>query len=106
MDDEQERSAWVTPLYWDGHAWSYSWGSFQKLEWASRGERNRAEAFAGRASLMQRLLKQNDKVIALSDDSSVHVFRRIEMLDCVVVDSYPPISASSQSRTDYAVSRA
>lgn len=94
MIAEQKRSAWVTPLHWDGSSWSYSWGSLEELEWARRREPNRAEAFAGRASLMQRLLKQNDKVIALSDGTSVLVYRRIESLDCVVVASYPLILAS------------
>lgn len=93
MISQQERSAWVGPLQWDGTSWSYSWGSFQELAWARRGEPNRAEAFAGRASLMQRLLRQNDKVITLGDDTSVLVYRRIDGLDCVVVDSYPPILA-------------
>lgn len=96
MISEQERSAWVTPLHWDGHAWSYSWGSFQELEWARRVDGSRAEAFAGRASLMQRLLKHNDKVVTLCDDSSVQIYRRIEVLDCVVVDSYPPIMTDSR----------
>lgn len=103
---EQERSAWVTPLHWDGSSWSYSWGSLQELEWARRGESNRAEAFAGRASLMQRLLKHNDKVIALSGDTSVLVYRRIESLDCVVVDSYPPILASSPCGNGHSASHA
>jgi len=103
---EQERSAWVTPLQWDGSAWSYSWGSFQELEWARRGAANRAAAFAGRASLMQRLLKHNDKVIALGADASVQVFRRIACLDCVVVDSLPPILASQFRQNEHAISHA
>jgi hypothetical protein len=90
---EQERSVWVSPLKWDGKSWSYSWGSFQELDWAHRREANRAQAFAGRASLLQRLLQQNDKVIALGDDTSVLIYRRVESLDCIVVDSYPPIAA-------------
>lgn len=106
MITEQERSAWISPLHWDGTSWSYAWGSFQELEWAQRGEANRAEAFAGRASLMQRLLKQNDKVIALGDDTSVLVYRRIDCLDCIVVDSYPPILADSPHWADHTVSRA
>jgi hypothetical protein len=106
MISEQERSAWVGPLQWDGTSWSYSWGSCQELDWSWRGEPNRAEAFAGRASLMQRLLRQNDKVITLGDDTSVLVYRRIDGLDCVVVDSYPPISASAPRRADRALSRA
>jgi hypothetical protein len=91
---EDERSAWISPLRWDGQSWCYSWGSLQELEWASRDEPNRAAAFAGRASLMQRLLKQNDKVITLEDDTSVLVYRRIDSLDCIVVDSYPPLFES------------
>lgn len=94
MIAEQERSAWVSPLQWDGSAWSYSWGSFQELEWARRGAADRAAAFAGRASLMQRLLKHNDKVVAMSADASVQVYRRIACLDCIVVDSLPPLVAS------------
>lgn len=103
---EQERSAWVSPLQWDGSAWSYSWGSFQELEWARRGAANRATAFAGRASLMQRLLKHNDKVIALSADTSVQVFRRIPCLDCIVVDSLPPIVASQFPQNEHLAAHA
>ena len=106
MIPENERSAWISPLQWDGRSWSYCWGSFQELEWARRGEPNRAAAFAGRASLMQRLLKQNDKVITLGDDTSVLVYRRIDSLDCIVVDSYPPLRASGSNWADHAVSRA
>jgi hypothetical protein len=89
---EQERSAWVTPLQWDGTSWTYSWGSFQGPQWARRNEANHARAFASRVSLLQQLLKRNDKVVTLGDDTSILVFRRIDQLDCVVVDTYPPIS--------------
>jgi hypothetical protein len=106
MISEQERSAWVGPLQWDGSSWFYSWGSFQELEWARRDEPNRAEAFVGRASLMQRLLKQNDKVVTLGDDTSILVYRRIDSLDCIVVDSYPPILASSPHWAEHSLSRA
>ncbi len=91
---DDERSAWISALQWDGTSWCYSWGSLQELEWARRDEPDRAAAFAQRANLMQRLLRQNDKVIALADDTSILVYRRIDSLDCVVVDSYPPIVAT------------
>jgi hypothetical protein len=106
MTASEERSAWVTPLQWNGEAWSYSWGSFQELEWARRDETDRAEAFAKRASLVQRLLKQNDRVVTLGDDTSILVYRRLESLDCIVVDSYPPIAVDNQDWALAAVFRA
>lgn len=111
MIADDERSAWISPLQWDGRSWCYSWGSLQELEWARRDEPNRAAAFADRASLMQRLLKQNDKVIALADDTSILVYRRIDSLDCIVVDSYPPIATppittSGRAWADHTMSRA
>jgi hypothetical protein len=106
MKIAEERSAWVTPLQWNGECWSYSWGSFQELEWARRDEADRAEAFAKRASLVQRLLKQNDRVVTLGDDASILVYRRVKSLDCVVVDSYPPIMLEHRDWAVAAVSRA
>lgn len=106
MTMTEERSAWVTPLQWNGESWSYAWGSFQELEWARRDEADRAEAFAKRASLVQRLLKQNDRVVTLSDDTSILIYRRVDSLDCVVVDSYPPIAADRQDWALETVSRA
>lgn len=88
---EQERSAWVTPLKWDGQSWTYCWGSFHEFDWVRRQEADRAEAFVGRANLLKRLLQQNVKVVALGADTSISVYRRLESLDCVVVDSYPPL---------------
>ncbi len=97
---QQERSAWVTSLQWDGTSWSYSWGSFQDAERVRLNGASRAQAFAGRVSLVQKLLKQNDKVVSLGDDASILVFRRIDQLDCVVVDSYPPIVGPADHATD------
>lgn len=102
----EERSAWVTPLHWDGTAWSYAWGSFQDLEWARRTVSSRAEGFTGRASLVRRLLQHNDRVVTLGDDTSIQVYRRFAALDCIVVDSYPPLTAGLPAWASEAVSRA
>jgi hypothetical protein len=95
MTADKERSAWISPLRWDGRSWCYSWGSLQGLEWARRSTPDRAAAFVGHASLMQRLLKLNAKVVTLGDDTNVVIYRRIDSLDCIVVDSYPLCPPSS-----------
>lgn len=106
MTAVEERSAWVTPLHWDGAVWSYAWGSFQDVEWARRTVVNRAEAFTGRAGLVQRLLRHNDRVVTLGDDTSVQVYRRLAELDCIVVDSYPPFTVEPPAWASAAVFRA
>lgn len=92
MDDEC--SAWVMPLAWDGAQWSYAWGSFQCDGWSRRGEPSRALALLDRATLLQRLLRRHDKVVAVADDASLMIYRRLQALDCIVIDVQPPLSQS------------